>query len=415
MINYKKLNKNELFELLIKSDNQYYNIGEPIFTDEEYDEIKEYLRSIDKKNKYFKRIGADITDDTKVKLPFFLGSQDKIKDDDKILQKWINKYNNQSSYIIGEKLDGISCLIVFNDNNIYIYTRGNGIYGQNISHLKNKIRGIPSNITDNISVRGEIIINKSNWLKIAHKGSNARNVVSGFVNSKTVDNDIAKYVEFVLYDVLEPRNNLESSLILASNYGFNIVKNIKVGYLSVSSLYDMYKDWKLNSKYEIDGLVVTHNSIYKIKSGENPKYSFAFKSLLMQEDAIVIVSDIEWNISKDKYLKPIVKFNEIKLNGVKIKQATGFNADYIVKNNIGIGSKLAIIRSGDVIPHIKTVLTQSSKPLMPDVPYIWKGKDIILDSDIKNRDQDIKIYSNFMKSLNIKGIGEGIITKLYDN
>ena len=415
MINYKKLNKNELVELLIKSDNQYYNIGEPIFTDEEYDEIKEYLRSIDKKNKYFKRIGADITDDTKVKLPFFLGSQDKIKDDDKILQKWINKYNNQSSYIIGEKLDGISCLIVFNDNNIYIYTRGNGIYGQNISHLKNKIRGIPSNITDNISVRGEIIINKSNWLKIAHKGSNARNVVSGFVNSKTVDNDIAKYVEFVLYDVLEPRNNLESSLILASNYGFNIVKNIKVGYLSVSSLYDMYKDWKLNSKYEIDGLVVTHNSIYKIKSGENPKYSFAFKSLLMQEDAIVIVSDIEWNISKDKYLKPIVKFNEIKLNGVKIKQATGFNADYIVKNNIGIGSKLAIIRSGDVIPHIKTVLTQSSKPLMPDVPYIWKGKDIILDSDIKNRDQDIKIYSNFMKSLNIKGIGEGIITKLYDN
>ena len=415
MIDYKKLPKNELVELLIKSDNQYYNIGEPIFNDDEYDEIKDYLRSIDKKNNYFKLIGADINDDNKVKLPFFLGSQDKIKDDDKILQKWIIKYNNPSSYIIGEKLDGISCLIVFNNNKIYIYTRGNGIYGQNISHLKNKIKGIPSNITDNISVRGEIIINKSNWLKISHKGSNARNVVAGFVNSKIIDNEIAKYIEFVVYDVIEPRNNLESSLILASNYGFNIVKNIKINHLSVSSLYNMYKDWKNESKYEIDGLVITHNSIYKIKSGENPKYSFAFKSLLMQEDAIVIVTDIEWNISKDKYLKPIVKFNEIKLNGVKIKQATGFNADYIVKNNIGIGSKLAIIRSGDVIPHIKTVLSQSSKPLMPEVPYIWKGKDIILDSDIKNREQDIKIYSNFMKSLNIKGIGEGIITKLYDN
>jgi NAD-dependent DNA ligase len=415
MIDYKKLNKKELVELLIKSDNQYYNIGEPIFNDFEYDEIKEYLRTIDKKNDYFKRIGADIADDNKVKLPFFLGSQDKIKDDDKTLQKWIKKYNNPSSYIIGEKLDGISCLIVFKNNKIFIYTRGNGIYGQNISHLKNKIRGIPENISDNISVRGEIIINKNNWLKIAHKGSNARNVVAGFVNSKTVDNEVAKYVEFVVYDVMEPRNNLETSLTLASNYGFNIVKNIKVDYLSISSLYEMYKDWKENSKYEIDGLVITHNLIYKIKSGENPKYSFAFKSLLMQEDAIVIVTEIEWNISKDKYLKPIVKFNEIKLNGVKIKQATGFNADYIVKNNIGIGSKLAIIRSGDVIPHIKTVITQSPKPSMPDVPYIWKGKDIILDSDIKNREQDIKIYSNFMKSLNIKGIGEGIITKLYDN
>jgi DNA ligase (NAD+) len=418
MIEYKKLNKKELVELLIKSDNQYYNSGKPIFTDFEYDEIKEYLRSIDKKNNYFKLIGADVNDDNKVKLPFFLGSQDKIKDDDKTLQKWIKKYNDPSSYIIGEKLDGISCLIVFNndkDNKILIYTRGNGIYGQNISHLKNKINGIPLNIKDKISVRGEIIINKSNWEKISHKGSNARNVVAGFVNSKIIDNEVAKYVEFVVYDVLEPRTNLETALITAFNYGFNVVKNIKIEYLSISTLYDMYKEWKKLSKYEIDGLVITHNSIYKIKSGENPKYSFAFKSLSMQEDAIVIVTDIEWNISKDKYLKPIVKFNEIKLNGVKIKQATGFNADYIVKNNIGIGSKLAIIRSGDVIPHIKEVLTQSSKPLMPDVPYIWKGKDIILDSDIKNRDQDIKIYSNFMKSLNIKGIGEGIITRLYDS
>ena len=418
MIEYKKLNKKELVELLIKSDNQYYNSGKPIFTDFEYDEIKEYLRSIDKKNNYFKLIGADVNDDNKVKLPFFLGSQDKIKDDDKTLQKWIKKYNNPSSYIIGEKLDGISCLIVFNndkDNKILIYTRGNGIYGQNISHLKNKINGIPLNIKDKISVRGEIIINKSNWEKISHKGSNARNVVAGFVNSKIIDNEVAKYVEFVVYDVMEPRTNIETALITAFNYGFNVVKNIKIEYLSISTLYDMYKEWKKLSKYEIDGLVITHNSIYKIKSGENPKYSFAFKSLSMQEDAIVIVTDIEWNISKDKYLKPIVKFNEIKLNGVKIKQATGFNADYIVKNNIGIGSKLAIIRSGDVIPHIKEVLTQSSKPLMPDVPYIWKGKDIILDSDIKNRDQDIKIYSNFMKSLNIKGIGEGIITRLYDS
>lgn len=416
MIDYKKLNKKELVELLIKSDNQYYNLGKPIFDDNEYDEIKDYLKLIDKKNDYFKRIGADIPDDNKVKLPFFLGSQDKIKDDDKTLQKWINKYNSPSSYIISEKLDGISCLIFYkNINSIFIYTRGNGIYGQNISHLKKIISGIPLNIKDKIAVRGELIINKNNWGKISHKGANARNIVAGFVNSKNIDDEIAKYIEFVAYDVLEPRTNIETALITAEKYGFNVVKNIKLDYLSISNLYELYKKWKEMSKYEIDGLVITHNIIYKLKSGENPKYSFAFKSLRMQEQIIVIVTDIEWNVSKDKYLKPIVKFNEIKLNGVKIKQATGFNADYIVKNNIGIGSKLAIIRSGDVIPHIKEVITQSSKPLMPDIPYIWKGKDILLDSNKKNREQDIKIYSNFMKSLNIKGIGEGIITKLYDN
>ena len=54
MINYKKLSIKEIIDLLIKSDIQYYNLGEPIFTDDEYDEIKEYLRDIDKKNDYFK-------------------------------------------------------------------------------------------------------------------------------------------------------------------------------------------------------------------------------------------------------------------------------------------------------------------------------------------------------------------------
>jgi len=144
MIDYKKLTKNEIIDLLIKSDVQYYNLGEPIFTDDEYDEIKDYLKTIDKKNAYFKRVGAEIIgNDNKVKLPIYLGSQDKIKDDDKTLQKWIIKYNNPMSYVISEKLDGISCLIVINNNTIKIYTRGNGIYGQDISQFKDIIKGIP--------------------------------------------------------------------------------------------------------------------------------------------------------------------------------------------------------------------------------------------------------------------------------
>ena len=418
MIDYKKLSVKDIIDLLIKSDIQYYNLGEPIFNDDEYDEIKEYLKTIDKKNDYFKRVGADVAIDNKVKLPFYLGSQDKIKDDDKTLQKWLKKYNLPSSYVISEKLDGISCLIIINNNKIRIYTRGNGIYGQDITQLKDIIKGIPVfNDKQKIAIRGELIINKKNWTKISDKGANARNVVAGTINSKVIDKNIAKYIEFIAYDVLNPRTNIKNALEYAATLKFNVVKHIIKSELSISSLYDLFKNWKETSNYEIDGLVITHNDIYKIKSGENPKYSFAFKSLKMQQEVDVIVSDIEWNISKDKYIKPIVKFNEIKLNGVKIKQATGFNADYIVKNIIGIGSKITIIRSGDVIPYIKNVLTPSTngKPLMPLLPYKWKGKDIILENNAKNREQDIKIYSYFMKTLNIKGIGEGIITKLYDN
>ena len=414
MIDYKKLSKEQLVNLLLNYDNEYYNLGETSITDDEYDEIKDYLKSIDKKNEYFKKIGAEISTDNKKKLPYFLGSQDKIKDDEKTLNKWLTKYNNPSSYIISEKLDGISCLITYNKNIIKLYTRGNGIYGQDITQFKDYIKGIKILTDLKIALRGELIINKNNWSKISDKGANARNVVAGIINSKTINKDLLKYVEFVVYDVIEPRLTIEDALIYAKELKFNVVNYIIVSKLNIDILYNILKEWKDKSKYEIDGLVVIHNEIYKIKSGQNPKYSFAFKSLKMQQEIEVIVRDIEWNVSKDKYLKPIVKFDEIQLNGVKIKKATGFNADFIVKNKIGIGSKIKIIRSGDVIPHIKEVLTYST-PLLPTLPYIWKGKDIILDTIIKNREQDIKSYTYFMKALNIKGIGEGIITKLYDN
>jgi DNA ligase (NAD+) len=416
-MDYTKLNKKELVELLINADNNYYNLGIPTLTDTQYDDIKDYLKTIDKKNNYFKRIGADVIGDNKVKLPFFLGSQDKIKDDDKNLQKWLKKYNNPSSYVISEKLDGISCLISVNNQSIHIYTRGNGIYGQDITHLKNYINGLPDFTNKTFAVRGELIISKINWLKINDKGSNPRNVVAGIINSKIIDKKIASLIDFIVYDVIQPRTNIQTALLYAKNMEFNIVHYITTDRLSIPILYNLFKEWKEQSLYEIDGLVITHNDIYKLKNGENPKYSFAFKSLQMQQQINVIVNDIEWNVSKDKYLKPIVKFNEIKLNGVKIKQATGFNADYIVSNCIGIGSEIIIIRSGDVIPYIKEVITHATngKPLLPTIPFIWKGKDIIVESNSKNREQDIKIFTNFMKTLNIKGIGEGIITKLYDN
>jgi len=410
-VDYKLLNKKQLVEFLLNADKYYYNTGEPLITDDRYDEIKEHLRAIDKKNAYFKRVGADV--DNKVKLPYYLGSQDKIKDDPKILNKWIAKYNDPKSYIISEKIDGISCLVVYKSGDIKIYTRGDGYYGQDITHIKDYINGIISTKIQkqDIVVRGELIISRENWEKIKHEGSNARNLVAGLINSKILKKDLLKFIDFIVYEIIKG-----SSTNLDDLKKFNVVKHKEVKDISIDFLYNLYKDWKEKSKYEIDGLIVKHNSNYKLKAGENPKYSFAFKSLNMQKQVEVVVNDIEWNISKDKYLKPIIKFNEIVLNGVKIKQATGFNADFIVKNKIGVGSRIVIIRSGDVIPHITEVLSPSlnNKPLMPDLPFIWNKKDIILDDIKKNREQDIKIFSSFMKALNIKGIYEGIITKLYD-
>ena len=43
----------------------------------------------------------------------------------------------------------------------------------------------------------------------------------------------------------------------------------------------------------------------EIEKGKNPTHSFAFKSIHTLEQAEVIVREVEWNVSKDKYMKPI--------------------------------------------------------------------------------------------------------------
>lgn len=414
-INYiKKLNKKQLVELLEQADEKFFNSSEPLFSDDIYDIIKDYLKEIDPKNAYLKRVGAD--EEHKVKLPYYLGSQDKIKDDEKEIQKWLKKYNEPKDYVIDEKLDGISCLIVYNNNEVKIYTRGNGIEGQDISHIKTLIKGIPDIKDINIAIRGELIISRKDWNPSF--GSNARNVVAGAINSKIINNKILKNIQFVAYDLMSKRIPIKEALDYIKSIGFIVVNYKQVNNISLDLLSSLLQEWRKSSEFEIDGIVITHNKDYKLISGKNPKYSFAFKSILTHEKAEVIVSEVEWNVSKDGYLKPIVKFNEVVIGGVKIKQATGFNAGFIKTNVIGPGSRIIIIRSGDVIPHILTVLTSSAnnKPSMPEVDYKWNDTniDIILTSTKKNRDQDIQSYLYFMKTLKIPFVAEGTIIKIYD-
>lgn len=417
--NYLQLKIKDLVKILKDADNAYHNKGEIIMTDEQYDLIKEHLKKISPKNPYFKLVGFKPPEKIKVKLPYYLGSQNKIKYGNiKELDNWFAKFNKPTEYVISEKLDGISCLYI-NDNGIKIFTRGDGIYGTDISYIKDFIN-FPNKIPQGFAVRGELLLSKKNWELLKDIGANARNVVAGIINSKTINKKVLEKIDYVVYDVFNQRMKNEDALKLAKKLKFKIAKyKVIKDTLSNEILFNHLKDFKNNSDYEIDGIVITHNKPYDIKIGDNPPYSFAFKSNELLDVAEVIVNNVEWNISKDRYMKPVVQFNPVKLNGVIIKQATGFNADFIEKNKIGVGSIIKIQRSGEVIPHIIAIIKEANNgiPMMPSIPFKWNKThiDIIAELDDKNRDVDIKNFIFFMKSLKIKGVSEGIITKLYDN
>ena len=114
-------------------------------------------------------------------------------------------------------------------------------------------------------------------------------------------------------------------------------------------------------------------------------------------------------------LKPRIKIKPVNLAGVEINYVTGFNGKYINDNNIGKGSKLEIIRSGDVIPHIKKVI-KSTEADMPNVKYKWTETkvDIIVDEDSDDIKYEklVKYLTYFFKTLGVKNMDSKTLEKI---
>lgn len=428
-VNISKLIKNPLSVLQTLSDNDiahiiqqanqaYYN-KTPVISDQLYDIIKEYLEDKSPHHPILKNIGAIVDNDQrKSTLPYFMGSLDKIKGDEKHIDKF--RQNYPGNYIVSDKLDGNSGLLVCRNDSISLYTRGDGTIGQNINHIIPFIQGIPKAKGD-YAVRGEIIISKESFEKVKSKGANARNMVAGMLNAKTPDIEIARLSTFVAYELIMPILAPKDQLIYLTNLGFSVVyhEHIQEHSLTNVSLSKLLVDRRTHSPFEVDGLVVMHNQIHDRKPG-NPSYGFAFKSVHTMAKAEVVVKNVEWNLSKDGYLVPTIMFRSVALAGVNIQRATGFNAKFIMDNKIGPGSKIVIMRSGDVVPNVHTVLSPSDTGVgqLPEQPFIWSetGVNIMLDEANKKASDELRFknFENFVQKIDIIGLGPGNIRKLFD-
>jgi NAD-dependent DNA ligase len=109
-----------------------------------------------------------------------------------------------------------------------------------------------------------------------------------------------------------------------------------------------------------------------------------------------------------------VQIEPLNLGGVRIEYATGFNGQFIQENKIGIGATIELIRSGDVIPHIRKVTTPASQAKMPQVAYKWNDThvDIIiedLDTDTTVKEKNI---TGFFRGIEVEGLSSGNISRI---
>jgi NAD-dependent DNA ligase len=414
-----QLSTDEQLDLLLHYQNTYENNLPDQIDDATFDNlVKLYEKTSGLK---YSVIGA-VPSGNKASLPYYLGSLDKIKGEssEDELKKFIKNFPDEK--VIEDKIDGNSGLYIVR----YIggelirklYTRGNGYVGTDITHLLNYIN-IPIPEFD-IVIRGELVLplKDFNRININNEFKNARNAGSGVINSKDVNEVLAKHMKFFAYNILDwPYDKINQSyqLMFLEKLGFDIPWNKTIKNITVNILEEILIERRVNAEYDIDGIVIADNSkFYPIEEGRNPKHMIAFK---MDVNIITTVKEVIWKPSKDGVLKPVVIYDPVDMSGVTMTRASGKNAKFILNNGVGPGAKIMVTRAGDVIPDIVDVIEPSTQLQLPKENYIWNDNQVefILKDSLENDTVKKGKIEYFMTQLDIKNVGPGRIALLYDN
>ena len=168
----------QLEKLYLNAKKAYYNSSKPLLSDIEFDKLEDKIRELNPNSSVLNLVGYKV--ENGIKLPYNMSSLNKKKEDNEI-NKWLSTYN-QENIILTDKLDGISIIAIYDNDNIQLLTRGDGITGTDITKIVDYI-DIPTNMADiKLVLRGEIVIKKSIYnSKYIKNNTSSRNFVSGLI------------------------------------------------------------------------------------------------------------------------------------------------------------------------------------------------------------------------------------------
>ena len=92
--NVESISNDELIGFIKKANQAYFNKSKAIVSDHIYDIAIDLLEERDPNNQLLKTVGNGVSKN-KVKLPYFMGSMNKFKDQKKI-ELWLKKYDESA-------------------------------------------------------------------------------------------------------------------------------------------------------------------------------------------------------------------------------------------------------------------------------------------------------------------------------
>lgn len=443
----------EARQKLIKECSQlYYSTGTSPLSDAEWDRLlEEEHREVPDSPLLAVGHGYDILKDARVRQKFphkygIVGSLDKCHSYDELPRL----FKQNSPRIASLKLDGLSCVMYYRDGVMYkALTRGQVIDGVSLGiDITEKVAKIaPSYLTipDKYftgAVRGEILMSYANFEKYSQEhpdASNARNSAAGLVGKIEVDNDLT-FLNIIVYNIIgherlegpldiihdritgkdpeiSTRNDIEL-MWLTNNFGQdNVVPHMRINIdeTSFMSTMESLRDAWYN-KYPADGIVITEPEVSRNGNAIiHNAVAFKFKA----ESKETTIVGIEWNLSKTKHLVPTILVEPVELSGAIVRRCAGCNAKMVEDNGWGVGARVEMLRSGEVIPYIENTI----EPKAPEIPTICPecGAELIRDgvhikcpnpdcSDIQV--QDLLVWCNALAP--IDGLGDTLKLKFFE-
>ena len=380
----------ELRQVISRHDRLYYVEAKPEIGDADYDKLYRELEALEKKHPEMnsadsptQRVGgAPAKEFKQVRHSPPMQSLDKTRSRDELVDfdTFLRRQLSGAvwDYVVEPKVDGVAFSILYKDGVLTrAATRGNGSIGDDITANVKTIRSVPLRIENApplLEVRGEVYMTRDGFAKLNQREEeagrepfmNPRNAAAGSL--KQLDSRLVaqRPLDAVIYAAgtlkgVEFTSHGEM-IKQFSEWGFKTPpwQRLCVDMDAVLAAIDELQGLRHSFAFEIDGAVIKVNrrNLYKElgATAKSPRWARAFK--YEPERAETRINSITVQVGRTGILTPVAELEPVLLAGSEIARATLHNADEIKRKGIKSGDRVWIVKAGDVIPAVESVITE---------------------------------------------------------
>ena len=443
----------ELVELLNQAGKAYYEEGQEIISNLEYDKAYDELVRLEEETGIV--LSASPTQNVGYSVATALPKEEHASpmlslDKTKSVET-LQSFLGEQKGILSWKLDGLTVVMTYEKGEfVKAVTRGNGRIGEIVTENAKRFRNLPLRIPfkGRLVLRGEALIRYSDFAKINEeipeegaKYKNPRNLCSGSVRQldpKITWERRVYFFPFTLVSVEEGEdgasresgglpdfhNSHEAEFEFLEQQGFQVVGRRAVNKEELPGAVSDFSEQVKKNDFPSDGLVLLMDDISYGKSlgttAKFPRNALAFK--WEDEEEKTILREVEWSPSRTGLINPVAIFDPVELEGTVVGRASLHNISYLEDLKLGIGDEITVYKANMIIPQIGENLTKSGQlPIPEHCPACHEETKIVQDKEAKMLycenphcpAKRIKQFALFVSrdALNIEGLSEMTLEK----